>query len=59
MVHLRMQSIICLNYTRKSYLALTNVIEIANEKAYRTPLKAISEIDLRLHIDAKSDQLNK
>ena len=59
MVHLRMQSIICLNYTRKSYLALTNVIEIANEKAYRTRLKAISEIDLRLHIDAKSDQLNK
>ena len=59
MVHLRMQSIICLNYTRKSYLALTNAIEIANEQAYGTRLKTISEIDLRLQIDAKSDQLNK
>ena len=59
MVHLRMQSIICLNYTRKSYLALTNVIEIVNEQAYGTRLKTISEIDLRLQIDAKSDQLNK
>ena len=38
-------------------MAPPNVIEIANERVYGMHLRMLSKIDLRVQMDAKSDQL--
>ena len=46
------------NYTTKSQIALPkDVTEIANESVYGTHLRMLFKMDLKVQIDAKSDQL--
>ena len=57
MVHLRVQSIICLEQAKKSQIAPPNVIEIPNDRVYGTHLRVLSKMDLRVQMNAKSGQL--
>ena len=54
MLHLRLQSIICLKLYKKVTSSSSDVIEI--ESVYGTLLKLLSKVDLKVQMDAKFGQ---